>query len=163
MARRISSLKDYRGLSPQERESRVNALRAVGLARREGLSLDWAAGQVGSSIEEIKHWASEAVGPYRHYSYYPTASDEIPRLRPVIFKGGTDFVLVKGSDAADVADSVFSVQWDFLHGRASADELGRLQGTRFGGREVEADPEALKRLAEAGDVDPPEIYGDLVG
>ena len=80
--------------------------------------------------------------------------------RPLAVDGTTDFVEVDNPLLAVQAEEIFAVQWDYVHGYVSADDLKRLPG-RFVGRRVVRSPEELEELARIGAFDIEELYRHL--
>ena len=80
--------------------------------------------------------------------------------RPMAVDGDTDFVEVDSPHLADEAESIFKVQWDYIHGYASTDDLTRLPA-EFQGRQVVRDPRELEELARIGAFDIEELYRHL--
>jgi hypothetical protein len=159
---RIRSLQDLLSLSEFDREERTLALRALRIARDEGISIEVAANEVGTDIEAVKRWAGEALRPVRHGYTLPTETDRIVRFKPLAVEGEVDLVAVVGPDEAALADEVFDVQWRYINGEATPDELRRYQGVRVAGRMVEVDPATLDRLALGDQFDIEELYRELL-
>jgi hypothetical protein len=87
------------------------------------------------------------------------------RVLPLIL-GGEDkvaFVAIRGSHAAARAQRIFDVQYRFIEGDASLDELENIAGLKVAGLVVESDPDRLEQLADRGDVDVVEAYRELLG
>ena len=90
--------------------------------------------------------------------------DRLLRLRPVVVRGkDLLFLSVRGSHQAERARPAWDVQWRFVHGQASAQELARFGGLRIAGELVETDPGVLERLGDAGRFDPDDPYREIVG
>jgi hypothetical protein len=162
MARPVRSLSEWQQLSDAERDERSAALSAVALARREGRPLAEAATVRGSSVDAIYEWAPEAV--QRGFLGIPvvTSSDSIWRLRLLYVDGELDFVEAHGSDEAELAERIFELQWEWIHGDADAGrELQQYRDTTIDGRLVETDLDALRQIAARGD-DPIDISNDLL-
>jgi hypothetical protein len=115
-------------------------------------------------VESVHWWTPEALTPTSGGRTFARPGDRILRLRPLIVEGDSEvsFVAVRGSRAALRAEDAFDVQWRFITGEASEDELARLAGTRVGGRALELDPDRLEAIAAAGGVDVPEVYRGLL-
>ena len=80
--------------------------------------------------------------------------------RPLAVDGNTDFVEVDNPLLAVQAEEIFAIQWDYIHGYVSADDLKRLPG-RFEGRRIVRDPRELEELARIGAFDIEELYRHL--
>jgi hypothetical protein len=80
----------------------------------------------------------------------------------LVVDGDTDFVEVDSAHLAEEAEDIFTVQWDYIHGYASTDDLKRLPAD-FLGRRVVRDPRELEELARVGAFDIEELYRQLYG
>ena len=80
--------------------------------------------------------------------------------RPMAVDGDTDFIEVDNAQLAEQAEGIFTVQWDYIHGYASTDDLERLPAD-FLGRRVVRDPRELEELARIGAFDIEELYRHL--
>jgi len=80
--------------------------------------------------------------------------------RPLAVDGDTDFVEVDNAVLAAEAEKIFSIQWDYVHGYVSADDLNLLPG-QFEGRRIVRDPRELEELARIGAFDIEELYRHL--
>jgi hypothetical protein len=168
MAPQIRSIEDYQDLSESERTARSRALQALAIARREGRELEWAAGQAGASMDEVREWVGDALRPTRRGRTFAKPWDSLARVRPLFFvpesddePGGLDFVVLHSSGEASEAERIFDDQYRFIEGTASRSDVERHRGKRVAGREVEADPEVLIAIGEAGDADIVERYREL--
>ena len=74
-----------------------------------------------------------------------------------------EFVEIRGSHAARRAQRIFDVQYRFIEGNASEDELRAITGQKVAGRLVESDPERLRAIGEADGVDVVEAYREVLG
>ena len=160
MSPRISSVEDYLRLSESERTARTRALQAVAIARREGSDLKSAARQAGASMDDVRMWADDAVRSWSGRGHV-AREDSITRLRPLFVEGGLEFLVVDGSVEAEHVERIFDDQYRFIEGNASRDDVTQHQGVMIAGRPVEADPEVLITIAEAGDADLSETYRAL--
>ena len=157
MAPQIRTIEDYQGLSESERTARSRALQALAIARREGRELEWAAGQAGSSMKDVREWVGDALRPTHRGRTFAKPWDSIARVRPLFFAaesdeepGGLDFVVLHSSGEADEAQRIFDDQYRFIEGTANRSEVERHYGKRVADREVEADPDALIAIAQVG-------------
>ena len=80
--------------------------------------------------------------------------------RPLAVDGATDFVEVDNALLAVQAEKIFAIQWDYVHGYVSADDLNLLP-SRFEGRRIVRDPRELEELARIGAFDVEELYRHL--
>jgi hypothetical protein len=162
--RRLRSVGDFGRLPEAARQSRTDALRVVGRARRERTTIEAAARAMGVDPAVVAYWAPEAIEPARKGWTLPNPGDRLLRLRPLLLEGDAEvgFVAVRGSRAADRADRVFDVQWRYANGQADESELAAIDGVRVAGRRVEADPERIRYLAAAGALNPEDVYQALV-
>jgi hypothetical protein len=163
--RRLTSPGDFGRLPEAARESRTDALRVLAFARDQQTTVEAAARQLDVPIATVRYWVPEALEPRRQGLTLPREADRLLRLRPLMLEGESEvtFVAVRGSRAADLADEVFNLQWQYVNGRADAADLERIRGDRIAGRTVEADPDRLGYLARAGAIDIPEAYRSIVG
>jgi hypothetical protein len=168
MAPQIRSIEDYQDLSESERTARSRALQALAIARREGRELEWAAGQAGASMDDVREWVGDALRPRHRGRTFAKPWDSIARVRPMFFAaesddepGGLDFAVLHSSGEADEAQRIFDDQWRFIEGTATRGEVERHRGKLVGGREVEADPDVLIAVGNAGDADLGERYREL--
>ena len=87
-------------------------------------------------------------------------ADEGSLIRPIAIDDSIDFIDVEGPEQADLAQQIFAIQWDFVHGYVGRDALDQLPAT-FAGRPVVRDPRTLIALARRGDFDIDELYREL--
>ena len=160
--RRIRSLEDFRRLSDEEREERTLALRAVRIARDEGIPVEDAASEAGTDMNAVRRWASEALRSVRRGYTLPTESDRIVRFRPLAVEGEVDLVPVVGPEEAALADEVFDAQWRYVNGLATGSELRRYEGVRIAGRAADTDPAVLDQLARGDQFNIEELYRELL-
>jgi hypothetical protein len=163
--RHLRSAKDFRLLPEAARESRSRVLSVVHRSRGDRTSVEEQAAAAGIEMWEVRYWAAEALERTRRGRTLPTVGDRLLRLRPLVVEGADEleFVLVRGSRAADEADRIFGVQWRFITGQADETELDSIGGARVGGRTAESDPGRLEFLALAGAIDTLEAYRELLG
>jgi len=163
--RRLTRPGDFALLPEAARESRTDALRAIGLSRKQQTSVEEAVAEVGISMRTVRFWAPEALEPQRRGRTLPTRGDRLTRLRPIVLEDESElvFLTVRGSRAADRGDHIFDVQWRFITGHADDAELATIRGLRINGRVVESNPARLVLMAGAGVIDVPEAYREIVG
>jgi hypothetical protein len=146
---------------PQEaRDVRSESLRAIDLAKTEGISPEQAAARIGVPMSAVRWWGTESLGRTRRGQTALTRRDPL-RMRAVVFEDGVEFVAARGWKRREV-ERVFQVQWSAAHGMATAEELEWLKGRRIGGRRVADTQEHLHELARRGEIDPAEAYRGLV-
>lgn len=162
-AKRPKSLEDLKELPLSARESRSEALRVVQVARQERIPADVAAARLGVPIGVVRFWVAEALEPTAGRSAVKSA-DRLLRLRPMIREGGDDveFVATRGSRVAQRATAVFDVQWRYIHGDASLEEVRGLAGSKVAGVPVESDPARLELIGLRGGFDTDAVYRELV-
>lgn len=158
----LSDRDDFLALSEEEREERTNAMRALQYARQWHTTIETSAVRVGTDTDTVRWWVSEALHPTGPSGTYPTAHDDLLRVRPLGVDGCVDLVTVYGDQQADDADLVFRIQYDWAKGR-HGDETLALLPDRFAGRRVVKDPYELHELAREGQFNIPEIYRFVVG
>lgn len=162
-ARRPLRLADFGLLPDAARESRTAALRVVARARIEGTTVEATARELQVPMRVVRFWAGEALEPTRRGRTLPTPGDRLLRLRPLLVEGEDEvvFVAVRGSRAADRANRIFDVQWQYVSGRADESDLEEIRGLRVGGRTALSDPAQLAFLALANAIDPDIVYREL--
>ena len=114
---------DFLALTDDEHTERSLALSAVQWARTLGISVEAAAAQVGTDIDDVEYWASEALQPKIGRRTQPTPTDDLYRVRPIALEGEVGFVGVSGSRRAKEAERIFGIQWDYANGHADVDDL----------------------------------------
>lgn len=132
----------------------------MAIARREGSDLQTAASQAGASKADIETWADNAVLSWAGGGRV-APEDSIARLRPLFVEGGLGFVLANGSVEAEHAERILDDQYRFIEGTANRNEVKQHEGVTIDGRLVEADPDVLIALGQAGDADIPDMYREL--
>jgi hypothetical protein len=160
--RRISSLEGLRRLTEAEREERAQALRAIRRARDDFIPVEDAAAELGVDMETVRRWAAEALEPIRPGVTFPSETDRIVRFHPLAVDGEVDLVAVQGPEEQEQAADIFDVQYRWVEGRATRDELRNLPAT-FKGKTVVRDPAELDALARAGEFDLEEKYREILG
>ncbi len=85
-------------------------------------------------------------------------------IRPlVVVDDGPIFLETFSWFEADLAATVFTVQWRYVHGRATPDELFSYLGIQIAGHTVETDPDVLDEYGRRGDFDLAEVYREMFG
>jgi hypothetical protein len=155
---------DLRLLSEEARQSRRDALSVIHLSRETGIPVEAAAKVRGVSMQTVRWWAADAVGKTQRGRTMPTLHDRLMRLRPIILEGGdgVEFVPTSHSRKADQIASDFAVQYRYIHGDATEDEVRALSGHRAAARLVESDPDRLDRIGSLGGLNVEGVYRELV-
>ena len=81
-------------------------------------------------------------------------------VRPIALDGDVGFIEIDSVGEAERVQSIFAIQWDFVHGWVDESALARLPA-RFAGRRVVRDPRELLRLARRGGFNIDELYREL--
>lgn len=85
-----------------------------------------------------------------------------PRPHPLVVVGEPPtFVAVHDSAEYRLAHDALATQWQYVHGRAPAEELLGFLGLRVDGRLIEVDPDRLEEWAWRGEFDLAEVYREL--
>ena len=157
---------DLARLPEDARNVRTQALAALRIARRERISVELAAAEAGVAMDAVRFYAAPALAPRKGGITRPRAADRLLRLRPLVVKtpAGPEvlFVALRGSKAAERAQTIFAAQWAYVHSGADRAAVERFAGTRIGGYEVETDPERLDRLALTHEFDVEEAYRAVI-
>jgi hypothetical protein len=160
--RRIYSVEDLRGLSEAEREERAQALRAIRRARDDFTPVEDAADELGVDMDSVRRWAEEALEPIRPGVTFPSETDRIVRFHPLAVDGEVDLVAVEGPEELEQAADILDVQYRWVEGRATRDEVRNLPAT-FKGQTVVRDPAELDAMARAGEFNLEEKYREILG
>jgi hypothetical protein len=86
-------------------------------------------------------------------------------LRPLFLEGEDRVEFIEVSDELErlAASRIFDVQWDFIEGKATTDDLAKIARQKITGRTVQADPLRLALIADRGEADLPEAYKEALG
>lgn len=162
---KLRSPKDLARLPESARSARSDALRVLNLSRVQGISIEQAAHEDMLPVDVVRFWAGDALEPKRRGLTLARRGDRMLRLRPIFLTGvdAVRFVAIHGSRASDRAGEIFDVQYRFIQGEASLDELAGIAGERVAGRTVEADPGRLITIGEVGGADIVEAYREVLG
>jgi hypothetical protein len=162
---KLRRARDLGRLPESARSSRSEALHVVAVARERGISIEEAARGERVPVSAVRWWGREALGPARGGRTLPSKGDRLLRVYPIFLDGGdgVEFVEVRGSHAARRAQRIFDVQYRFIEGDATEDELRAIAGQKVAGRLVEADPDRLTAIGEADGVDIIEAYREVLG
>lgn len=141
---RIRSQRDLEALPGRAREVREGALRAVSIARADGVDVETAARLAGVSPAAVRFYAGDALsGPN------PSAADRLFRPMRLYSDGQTVDVDVRGSRVASVLADHHNAVRAYLT-KGDVKPLRRFDGKRVGGRTLETDPDVLDAMARRG-------------
>lgn len=154
---RIRNAKEERALRSAAREGRARALEAVGLARRENLTIRTAARRIGVGVGTVRKYASPALTTDAFGRLVATDADRLYRRVQVIGPEGDVFVSTRGSRRASTVGEYWNAVRHYL---STGDESGlaRFAGVRIAGVELETDPDVIDELARRGDVSFEDLY-----
>jgi hypothetical protein len=117
------------------------------------------AAERGTSLAAVTYWAGPALAPRRGGRTHARPADRLVRLRPVVVEGeGFRFVTIRGSRRTRAAEWAYDVQYGFVEGRVSAEQVRALRGLRVGGYAVESDPAVLRELGRRRELDVEAAY-----
>jgi hypothetical protein len=165
-AARIAFAKAERALqklTAPQRTARSKALEVVSLVRRDKFSLSEALKVVGTSRETVKKYAPGALEK-REGRYVVTSADVIPRKMRFVTEEGIQSGFVGNSGDASTLGRYFA---EVKHFKETGDASGlkEFEGktVTINGQKVKliTDPEALRTLAAAGELEFDDLY-DLV-
>ena len=138
--------------SKREEEDRLDALAALALMRREGLSARLAAEAEGTTVKNIRKYAGSALRK-RGKDYVARPSDRLVRTLTAIDALGTRPIVVRSSKAASKMGRYFNAVDDALKGKRSA--LKEFQGKKIPYNKLKflTNVKTLRRLTDAGLLD----------
>ncbi|MGA2165214.1 MAG: hypothetical protein ABSH36_12190 [Solirubrobacteraceae bacterium] len=162
---KILSAKGLGRLPESARAARSDALRVVRKARTGRVPVERVARENQLPVDVVRWWAGDALEPTHSGRTFARPGDRLLRLQPIFLADddGVRFVEIRGSNAASRAQHIFDVQYRFIEGEASVEELEGIAGQRVAGRVVESDPDRLEAIADAHGVDIPEAYREILG
>ncbi len=136
----------------REEEDRLDALAALALMRREGLSARLAAEAEGTTVKNIRKYAGSALRK-RGKDYVARPSDRLVRTLTAIDALGTRPIVVRSSKAASKMGRYFNAVDDALKGKRSA--LKEFQGKKIPYNKLKflTNVKTLRRLTDAGLLD----------
>jgi hypothetical protein len=157
-AARVSNDQDLDRLPPAARSERRKALRALAEVRTDGLTPAQAARRNETTVDSMRFWAEGAL----RSDGTVTRADRLLRpMRAIDRSVHTEVpVSVRGSKAA----SRLSAYWDAVeHYLDTGDDgpLGRFEGIRIAGIELETDTDVIDRLSLLGVLSFETIYQDV--
>ena len=150
--------KELSQLPPAAREQRRRVLRAVAEHRHEGLTLTQAARRNGTSIEAVRFWAPNVIGPEGTL----TKADRLWRPMRAI-DAMTHRVVpvdVRGSRAATRVSNYWLAVEEYLN-TGDDEPLRAYEGVRTAGIELETNTDVIDYLAMIGEISFESIYRDV--
>lgn len=147
-------------LSPRARSAYERSADAISLARRTGTPLSQAAKQFNTTMTTIRRYAGSAIERSGR-AWKPTAADRLPRMMEVVLPDGITTAVIRDSRERALLGQYYNAIQAYIHdGDRSQLEQLRGRSVTINGQRVElvTDPEALDRLARAGQLDIPDIY-----
>ena len=155
--RRVATLADIRRLRPTEGLARKQALEAVGLMRREGLSLTRAASRADTTPAAVLRHAAPALVRSPGGRYRPTPADRLFRpLRALTTEGVVDLDLPDSRVATLIGRHWAAIRRFLDTGNETV--LQEFQGQRVGSFILETDPDVIEDLARRGELSFEDIY-----
>ncbi len=162
-ARRIRSTEDLARLRPAEQAARGRALEALGLMRRDGLTLGKAAKAVNTTPAAVKRHAGAGLTREGQGRYVAKPVDRLYRPMRAPTPAGVVTLDVRDSRAASKVGDYWNAVRRYL---ATGDETalhqfrGRRGGVTVGKRfyPFVTDPDHLDALFDTGDLDFDDIY-----
>src|SRR5713101_2224962 len=136
----------------REEENRLNALAALALMRREGLSARLAAEAEGTTVKNIRKYAGSALRK-RRKDYVARPSDRLVRTLTAIDALGTRPIVVRSSKAASTMGRYFNAVDDALKGKRSALKEFRGKKIPYNKLKFLTNLKTLHRLQEFGLLD----------
>jgi hypothetical protein len=138
----------------------LHALEALNRMRAHRRTLHQAARDVGESPRTIIRLVGPALRKDKRGRYVARAADSFVRPMEVVTRDGKLVVPVRGSKQASLIGSHWNAIRDFLEGRPSALRKFRGKVIQVGRKRhaLLADPRAVKRLGEAGELSFETIY-----
>lgn len=161
MARRKRRRSSIESMTPREREAYERGLLALGLMRREGLSLTAAALEAGTKPETVRRYAGDALARVRG-RWDAKPADRLVRRMLFYDTKGTKFVTVRSSKTASRIGEYHNAMKEFLEtgnrsklksfaGKSIVDARGKRH--RF-----VTSPKVIRRLARVGEFRFESIY-----
>ena len=89
------------------------------------------------------------------------------KVRPLVVRRDDgpiiEFVKVRAREQVDRVEAAFAAQWNFVYHRGPAADVEALAGITIDGYVAESDPDAIRRMALAGEFDVGERYREVFG
>jgi hypothetical protein len=136
----------------REEENRLDALAALALMRREGLSAKLAAQAEGTTVKNIRKHAGRALRK-RGKDYVARPSDRLIRTMNAIDKKGLRPIVVRSSKAASKMGRYFNAVDDALNGKRSGLKEFRGKKIPYHNLKFLTNVKTLQRLQEFGLLD----------
>lgn len=136
----------------REEEDRLDALAALALMRREGLSAASAAEAEGTTVKKIRKYAGSALRK-RGTDYVAKPSDRFIRTMTAIDAQGTRPIAIRSSKAASKVGRYFNAVDDALKGKRSALKEFRGKNYPYSRLKFVTNLKILRRLQVGGVLD----------
>ncbi len=144
-------------LRPSERLARRQALEALSLMRREGLSLERAAARANTTPNAVRRHAGPALVLARTGRYRPTPDDQLYRVLSVLTTEGLVELALPTSREASLVGRHWAAIGRFLE-TGDASRLREFEDQSVGGFVLETDPDVIEELARRGELSFEDIY-----
>lgn len=144
-------------LRPAEALARRQALEALSLMRRKGLSLERAAAQANTTPNAVLRHAGPALVRSSNGRYWPTPNDTLLRALLVLTTEGLIEIALLDSREATVVGRHWSAIGRLLE-TGDATALRPFEGRRVGGFVLETDPDVIEELGRRGELSFEDIY-----
>lgn len=147
---------EYEGLTPHQQEARHRAYEAIGEMRSRGLSLQAASRLVGTTPDNVRRYAPEALTKEGR-RYRATESDRSYQRMSALSTDGLRDIDVRGSHSRSLVGQHWSAVGRFA---ATGDVtlLAPFKGKRVGGIELASDPDLIEEYLRQGELDIDDIY-----
>lgn len=155
--RTMGSAAQVRRLRPSERLARRQALEALGLMRREGISLSRAAARAETTPAAVLRHAGPALVRSPGGRYRATASDRLYRPLTALTTEGQVGIDVTDSATASRIGSHWAAIDHYL-ASGHEDRLQPFRGRRIGRYVLETDPDVIDELARRGELSFEDLY-----
>jgi len=139
-------------LTRRQEENRLDALAALALMRREGMSASSAAEAEGTSVENMRKYVGPALRK-RGKDYVAKRSDRLSRVLTAIDNKGTRPIVVRSSKAASKTSRYFNAVGDALKGKRGALKEFRGKKIPYSKLKFITNLKTLRRLKDAGVLD----------
>jgi hypothetical protein len=140
--RTIRSLAQLEALSQPQREAHAKALHALGLMRRERLSLQQAALRADTTPAIVRRYAGSALERSPGGRYVARPADRLLVVMPALTTSGPQRLPVRGSRQRSVL-SRHAHAIDRYLATGETDQLASFKGKKVAGAELETDRDAI--------------------